>query len=433
MRNETLKYYLETATISFDDVVNSCQEDIMKTILASVHKYKITKGRGKDTRFVTAIPDSTKPRGTRQVRTKTLSEMHEFLCDFYHVSNQNTLTFSELFLEWIEYKKKFKGKKVKCIEQSTIRRYERDFANYILSSDLATEYITNLNAINIENHLIKIVEKHNMLLSCAKNVISYVRMCYKYAFRANYISENIFERVDTNLIYSYCTVEKTKTDSDRVLTITEFHNLSEATDRHLQRHPLYMPDYAIKLSMLTGMRVGEIAALHWSDIDNLHIHIDYSEHRIDYSDRPCELIIDEPKNRKHRAIPLTKDIKDLLSCIKSLNLPGDFIFCRENGARYTAHDISCAVNRRANEAGIKKTSIHGIRRTISSMLNEKLPQKAVASMLGHLETTNERFYNYDIHEDNEKIIALQEVSTSVSICQHFSPVRKVQKETRNIV
>lgn len=47
-----------------------------------------------------------------------------------------------------------------------------------------------------------------------------------------------------------------------------------------------MPDYAIELALLTGMRVGEIAALHWSDIDNKHIHVDFSEHRIDYKDRP---------------------------------------------------------------------------------------------------------------------------------------------------
>lgn len=64
------------------------------------------------------------------------------------------------------------------------------------------------------------------------------------------------------------------------------------------------------------------------------------------------------------------------------------------------------IDRRAREAGIKKTSIHGIRRTVSSSLNKILPQKAVASMLGHLETTNERFYNYDIHDDEEKILAL---------------------------
>ena len=433
MNYEILKYYLGTGIITIDDVVNSSQEDIMKNILDSVHKYKITKGKGKDTRFITYIPDPTKLRGTRQVRTETLSEMYEFLCDFYHVSYEKPIAFSGLWTERIEYKRKFIGKKIKGISQSTIRRYERDYTNYISSSSLSEKNIRSLSPITLEKILIEIVEENKMSLSCAKNVLGYIRMCFDFAYRSDYISSNIYDKVDRNLILSCCTVEETKPDSDRILTESELFKLSESVNYHLQRHPLYMPDYAIKLAILTGMRVGEIAALHWTDLDDLHIHIDFSEHRLDYSDRSCELVIGEPKNRKHRTIPLTKDLKDLFSSIKSLNLPGDFIFCRENGERYTAHDISCAVDRRAKEGGIKKTSIHGIRRTVSSMLNEKLPQKAVASILGHLETTNERFYNYDVHEDKEKIIALQDMASSVIICHHFSSVGRGQKETRNAV
>ena len=186
----------------------------------------------------------------------------------------------------------------------------------------------------------------------------------------------------------------------------------------LARHqdaPYYMPDYAIELAILTGMRVGELAALHWTDIDNDFIHIDYSEHRLDYSDKPSELIIGEPKNGKHRTLPLTDDIKTVLSKVKALGLKGkdNFIFVHEDGTRYTAHDISCAVDRRASEAGIKKTSIHGIRRTVSSLLNTVLEQKAVADMLGHSEKVNEQHYNYSTAENSEKTKALTAVSSKV--------------------
>lgn len=432
MNTETLSYFVKNGIISIDNVINSNTEDIMKTILDKVHKYKISQGRGKDRRFVTCVPDQTKPRGTRQIRTNTLSEMFEILCDFYHV-NEKSILFSELFEEWIEYRKKFVGKKIKGLSPSTIRRYERDYNNYILNSSLNKKNIGNLSPISLEKILIKIVEDNKMSLTCCKNVLGYVRMCFDYAYRSDYISSNIFDKIDKNLILSCSEPDNIKPNADRILTEMEFYKLSKSIDQHIQNHPLYMPDYAIKLAMLTGMRVGEIAALHWSDVDNSYIHIDFSEHRYDYSNRPCELVIGEPKNRKHRVIPLTKDLKTLFSTIRSLNFPGEFIFSRENGERYTAHDISCATDRRASEAGVKKTSIHGIRRTVSSLLNEKLPQKAVASLLGHLESTNERFYNYDVHEDREKIIALQEVSNSVSRCQHFSPIINTQKETRNAV
>ena len=163
------------------------------------------------------------------------------------------------------------------------------------------------------------------------------------------------------------------------------------------------------------MRVGEIAVLLWSSIDDGYIHIDESEHRYDYADRPSELVIGEPKNGKHRLIPLTDAMKELFERIEALDVrsPEDFIFVRrEDLSRYTGHDIGCAIDRRASEAGIKKTSIHGVRRTVSSILRTKLPAKTVANMLGHLETTNERHYNYDFFEDSAKIHALDELSSS---------------------
>ena len=176
-----------------------------------------------------------------------------------------------------------------------------------------------------------------------------------------------------------------------------------------------MPDYAIELAILTGMRVGELSALHWGDIDNYYIHVDYSEHRLDYEDKKSELVIGEPKNCKHRVIPITPHIRKLLKRIKSLEVANkdDFIFARPDGTRYTAHDISCAVDRRASEVGVKKTSIHGIRRTVSSLLNTVLSQKDVASMLGHSEQVNERHYNYSTADDSMKLRALSQVSSKV--------------------
>ena len=178
-----------------------------------------------------------------------------------------------------------------------------------------------------------------------------------------------------------------------------------------------MPDYAIEMAMLTGMRVGELAALKWNCVDDDYIHIDYSEHRLDYKDKPSELIVGEPKNRKHRKIPLTNDMYLLFGRIKSLSFTekAEFVFSDKYGERHTAQEIGLAAIRRCREAGIEKGTIHRIRRTVSSILNQKLPQKVVAEMLGHTETVNEMYYNYSIAEISEKTNALSQLSDIINV------------------
>ena len=240
------------------------------------------------------------------------------------------------------------------------------------------------------------------------------RQSFSFARRNNYIKTDPMEFVDTDLLLSSCKMSVAKTDG-RILTKSELHMLYKAVLEKEEEYPYYMPNYAIELSMYTGMRVGEIAALHWSDIRGA-IHIDYSEHRLDFKDKRSELIISEPKNCKHRTIQLTDKTRDLFDRVKKLNQKSidDFIFVRPDGRRYTGHDISCAASRRAIDAGIGNTSIHEIRRTISSLLNTKLPQRVVADMLGHSEYVNKHHYNFSTAEDEEMIMALNDVIQSYS-------------------
>ena len=388
----------------------------MATVISEIHHYSITQTV--DGRYTTYISDNTKPNGRRQVRRKSKTELYKFLLEHYGVIDySNNMTFAELFNEWKEYKTRFIDvpNKKRSISPSTIRRYERDYDKYLKSSELVNMSLQKITTPKLQLILADIIEKFKMNEKCAGNVIGYITQSFAYAKRSQYIGSDPTENIDRKLLLSMCVYTPPKSDSDRVLTISELARLREATLNHAKKHPSYMPDYAIELAILIGVRVGEVSALHWDDITDTTIHIEYSEHRLDYSDKKSELIIGEPKNCKKRNIPLTNDILDVLNKVRSLGFHSneDFIFVREDGSRYTAHDISCAVDRRAAEAGIKKTSIHGIRRTVSSQLNTILPQKDVASMLGHSERVNEKHYNYSTAENIEKMHALAEVSSKV--------------------
>ena len=420
--------YIERGIISLDDVMTSEKEVLMAYILKGIHKSKITKT--KDGRYSTYVPDATKPNGRRYVKKATLAEMQKYLLAFYKACNSSGfVTFAELYEEWVKYKMIFinASNRKRSMSPTTIRRYERDYGNYIKGTELDQMLISECTTPKLEMMISDIIRENDMNEKCAGNVIGYIRQAFCFARRNKMITDDPAECIDRDLLLASCKFVPPKPDTDRVLSIKEFNNLREQVLAQQKAHPSYMPNYAIELAMYTGMRVGELAALHWSDVDDSFIHINFSEHRLDYTDKTCEIVIGEPKNGKHRVVQMTDEIRRLFEKIKALGYSSseDFIFVRKDGSRYSEHTISCAVVRRADEAGIKKTSIHGIRRTVSSLLNTVLPQKAVADMLGHSERVNEQFYNYSVADNDEKKDAMEKLFSNVFQFSDYKQSMKV--------
>lgn len=396
-------------------------EGIMKSIITEVHHYKITKSGD---RWTTRVPDPTCSKGLRQIKKKSQADLYRYLLDFYGIIESRDITFTHLYREWAEYKRQFVGTKNKGMSTSTIKRYEKDFENYFENSTLANMKIAKITPDILQTSFKEIIEfnKDNkdhraMYEQCFKNIYGYISDMYKYAVQKKYVKESPIKYVDKRLLLTFCEPDpvKTKDDKDRVLTIAEMNTLFAAVTVHKQKYPGYAPDYAIELVALTGMRVGEIAVLRWSDIRNGYIYVDHAEQRLDYSDKHREYIVGEPKSRKHRRIPITPEIADLFNRIKEWNKDSEYVFPGRKGEWCKESCMETALKRRAEEAGVT-TCFHGIRRTVSSMLNAAgLPQITVANMLGHLPTTNERFYNYDFAEKDDIISVLSHVSHSVTL------------------
>lgn len=259
------------------------------------------------------------------------------------------------------------------------------------------------------------IQKNHLKEKNASNIIGYVTQCFSFGVRSGFLEKDPTIDIDRQLILSTCPFTPPREDDERILTVSEYESLRESVRKHEKSNPGYIPDYGIELSLLTGMRVGEISALRWDDITLKEIRVEHSEHRLDYKDKPSELVIGDTKNGKHRRIPLTREMEELFDRIKEIGNPGEFVFSNKDGLRHSGHDISCACSRRGKEAGIEGVvSIHQIRRTVSSMLREILPVSAVARMLGHNESTNTRFYNYDTTEEHARREALEQIGKGPS-------------------
>jgi integrase len=415
-----LEYYFKIGFITLNDIMNLKMEELMNKILKKVHKYKITAPRNKNDRWSTYIPDPRSPHGRKLVRKQTETQLIKFLLDFYQIGEDHSqMTVSELFPEWIEFKRQFISvpNTKQSLSPSTIRRYEREYVKYFAETELADMVISEITTPQLQSILSTIIKENHLSEKSASNLIGYIRGIFAYAYDREYIEKDPAKRMNRKLLLSVCKFTPPKSDHERVISESEIIDLSFAIREHEDQYPHYMPDYAIELALLTGMRVGEIVCIKWSDIDENHhvIHIVRSEHRLDYSDRPSEIVIGRTKNGKTRTFPLTSEISELLARIKALNHYSSegYIFIREDGHRYTGHDVGCAVCRRAKEAGIDKTSIHEIRRTLSSHLNTKLGRPAVAEMLGHSPQVNAYYYDYSTASNMQKMGALKDVYSSV--------------------
>lgn len=365
---------------------------------------------------------------------------------FQYVLNENRqdMTFKDLFKEWIAYKEECSGISKGKLSPSTIKRYHNDYQRFIKDTAFEKKKLSEITAVDIERFLKKAVESKSIGVKCLNNLFGYVSQAFFYANKSEITERNPSFLVDKSRITGFC-VEKTKEDKDRVLSDTEVAALIKAVRIAIEKDPLYLPNFAILLALNTGMRIGEIAALKWECIHDGYIHIDYSEHRYDYKDKPSVIAIGEPKNGKHRVFPLTPEIQALFDEIKDIQtshgINATFVF-QSKKKRFTALQIGLCMRRRCKGAKIPEKCIHDIRRTVSSKLRAVLPSATVAALMGHTEETNNNNYNYDVTDlivKKEVLSSMWKSSkplknkASLKSVTGCNPGRKTKKKTRNPV
>lgn len=368
---------------------------------------KVWKGEGKDQRWKFRKADGSIVAKASEEKLKEF--FMEYTKENYLGEQKNKMTFGDLYSAWLDYKEEFVGIKKGQLNPSTFRRYQRDYERYIKGTSFDEMLVVDITPVDIETFLKSMVQKHNLTKSCLTNITGYIKGAFFYARKKEILAKNPYDLVDIAPIKGFCKVI-VKADEDRILSTEEMTKLIDTLHQKQKSDDLYIQNYAIELATLTGMRVGELAALKWECVTDEYLNIDFSEHRLDYADKSCEYYIGEPKSGKHRKFPMSKEIKTLLKKVKAVHtkygITSEFIFANKEG-RVNSHTISCAMSRRCEDANIETSSIHDIRRTVSSHLRTVLPKATVANMLGHLEETNEKYYNYDVTSYETKLSCLK--------------------------
>lgn len=151
--------------------------------------------------------------------------------------------------------------------------------------------------------------------------------------------------------------------------------------------------FLIETLLYTGMRIGEVLALQYSDIKDGHIHVE----RQIYSGE-----IKPPKYNSSRIIPMHDALLDDYEKHKKWHRAEmrtnryrtDFIFTTHKGTLYNVSNVRRRMNKFYDECGVPHKNIHTYRSTFcTQMCRCDVPLEVASKLLGHksLEVTAKHY------------------------------------------
>ena len=169
-----------------------------------------------------------------------------------------------------------------------------------------------------------------------------------------------------------------------VLTITHHRQLMAYVREHFS-----FLNLGIFICLSTGLRIGELCALQWDDIDVAAgvIRVRKTIQRIymaDGAEKASELIIDRPKTRSSvREIPMTRDLLALVRPLKKL-VRGDFYVLTNAAVPTEPRRYRSYFTRLQQQLGLPRMRFHGLRHSFATRcIESKCDYKTVSVLLGH--------------------------------------------------
>lgn len=318
----------------------------------------------------------------RSVYGSTYLETKEKLQNYKNLNQQGVCSnadFSTLCNEWLRIKKA-------SIKESTYVKYLNFIDNHY------TPFFKGFKVMLLTCESVQefVSSKSNLSAKTVHDMLSVLIQIIKYGQSKRYIGYFNFD----GLVYP-----KVPSKELPVLTNSEFLKLVGYINSTFEIHKT-----GILLSLFMGLRIGEICALKWSDINfqNEIIRINKTMQRLknydpDFTSK-TKIVIDVPKSQKSiRDIPIPSFLMNILSEYRAnentyvLTGTTDFIEPRVYQQMFKKY---------LKEAGIADINFHALRHTFATRaVEQEFDVKSLSEILGHssVKFTLERY----VHPSDE--------------------------------
>ena len=375
------------------------QIDMTRREILKRHPYQIYYSS--DGRWATYLPDKDKKR--RLVKRKDRSDLEDVIVQFY---DETSLSFGDIYRKWRSYHDQMIG-------DSSALKYDSDEKRYFKNQRFFRMKIVSIRSDDVEVFIKRQIDELHLCQSAAKTLFHYLDNTFEFAMRHDYILKSPMRFMKAKDFYKY-TYPSKRSEKPKVIPEETLEQLKARYDLDLSKHPDSIPVYAVILSSLTGMRVGEIAALRWDSVFDDYILVDKSQK---YNPKLGQYYISKTKNSKIRKFPVTQEIKLLLDQVKAIEdqfeYTTDYIFSDASGP-INFRKISSCIKNKCRQIGVDTLGIHAYRRTVNSkMALNGVPTNIRAALLGHSSEVNERYYTFDVSTMDEKLEIMAKVNAQM--------------------
>lgn len=316
--------------------------------------------------------------------------------------SDDKITLQQWFKTWLfEFR-------INDLKPSSFERYEGIYRKYILNSPIGKMSLSELRAKDIQKYYNSLSNK-GISPNVVNTINGFLYTCLESALKQNYIPQNYCKLIILPKII--------KEDEFTVLTLEEQNIFLNAIQGHKYQA-------AFTLALGTGLRLGELLGLKWSDIDfnKNTVSISRSIKRTtlinDEGERNSQVLEQLPKTKTSiREVPIPSNIIENLKQYREKQLlvkkenkdvynDNDYIFSDKLGNPLDPKRIPRNFKSILKKTGLKDIKFHSLRHTYATRLFEAdVPIKTVQALMGHSDiTTTMNIYTHVMPEQKNKAV-----------------------------
>ena len=344
--------------------------------------YKRKDGRW-EARYVKGISaDGKKLYGS--VYGKTYTEAKEkqvlFLPNCLSLKSHITISLSALMQEWLNHIEN-------TVKKSTYQKYFSIVKNHVDTHIIGSLPVRYLSAKSYSDYTKSKLDEGVLAPKTINDILIVIGLALSYAEEVYNIKKPKLQRV-----------KETKKEM-RVLSLQEQKQLEQYLYNDMN---LYK--FGVLLALYTGIRIGELCALQWSDILSDCIVISKTMHRIQNNDHTI-IEITEPKTPSSvRMIPIPIFLHPI---IEAYHQPKGYVLINRSGKYVEPRLMQLTFKKIIDDCNLPRTNFHALRHTFATRCIEAgFDVKSLSEILGHadVKTTLNKYVHssFELKQENMK-------------------------------